>query len=353
MPALPSTEGQQWHYFQKSWHEGDALCLTQHFDQDTAYVTARIPFTPEYNFAFMQSIGGNSHARVVTIGTSKRGAPLQLIQIPAKDSLDQLRTKPCVLIYAREHPDEQDCSWVAQGAVQFLISDDSRAELIRKQLSFLVIPLLDPDGAAAATHENIISTFTSGRETPESLAYSAFFRSWVDQNKRLDLILALHNPAPVAGFHIACPMMEPSNECFQECLDFHQVLRRDLLAAGYLVRQTPWNRGLLSGRLSSFLSVNYGALIMPYEINSLSPKQQLNLAQLRQIGRVMCVSTAEYFNGKGKELLVNVDNLRRQWRQESAQFVPADILAKGNAIEIETRRSQNVLFQQAVLPAKD
>lgn len=349
-PALPNTAGQHWHYFTKAWHEGDAFCLVQHFTQDTAYVTDRVPYTPAYNEAYLKTIEHNPYVKVVLIGKSKQGRPLQLVQIPADATPEQLRAKPCVLIYAREHPDEQDSSWVAQGAIDFLISDDPQAAEVRKQVTVLVIPLLDPDGAEEGAHANIIASFVAGRETLESLQYSAFLRRWVAECNRLDMVFSLHDPPPDAAFHVCCPQMEPAKRRFDESMDFYNGFRALLVAAKFNVRHTPWGKGFLTACMSGFLSANYGTLSIPFEINSLTLKKQINLAQVRNIGKLLCMASVEYFGGRGKKLLADVDARRLNWRRETRHCVPAKLLATGNAIEIEAQREQEAIFEEAVLP---
>ena len=58
------------------------------------------------------------------------------------------------------HPNEQTGSWGLQGAVDFLLSDDPRAEQLRREAVFFIYPMLNPDGRYALT----------GRSNPEMQA---------------------------------------------------------------------------------------------------------------------------------------------------------------------------------------
>src|ERR1700690_2906251 len=103
----------------------------------------RVPRTPSCNEHFLSQLALNPVARVAEIGRSQNGRPLLIAQIgiPGAD-------KPCVLLYAQEHADEQDAGWVAQGALEYLAGSAPDAVLLRAHFTFLVIPTLDPDASA-------------------------------------------------------------------------------------------------------------------------------------------------------------------------------------------------------------
>lgn len=336
MPVLPDTLAQQWHYVSEAWHESGRLCIRHKFDRHAAYITFRVPYTPGYNEAYISSLKASPHVERIEIGRSGQGQPLEILKIPAGPPEPE-RTKPCVLMYAREHPDEQDCSWIAQGAVQFLASDDPQARDLRKRFTFLVVPLFDPDGAADGIHENIIGGFAPARVTPETLAYAAWFKRWVDDGRRLDLVIPLHNPPPGSRFHLACPMMENDPTRLKQCEKAHAQVLSTLTESGFTVRNTPWDKGTLPERLSGWLADSYGPLVLPYEVNSLTPKRQLNLAELRQIGERLAVAAGRYLSSSSAvALMTQIDVLRTARKKAFSQLTeppPAD-----DAITAELRR---------------
>jgi hypothetical protein len=67
----------------------------------------------------------------------------------------------------------------------------------------------------------------------------------------------------------------------------------------------------MSTRLCGWLSESFGALIQPYEVNSLTPRRQLNLWELRQIGKIMATSTVSYlYADSGTKLRASIDGIR-------------------------------------------
>ncbi|KAF0683559.1 Aste57867_24416 [Aphanomyces stellatus] len=60
----------------------------------------------------------------------------------------QFQNKRVVFLTARVHPAETPSSFVADGALHFLLSHDPRAHKLLKECVFKIIPMLNPDGVA-------------------------------------------------------------------------------------------------------------------------------------------------------------------------------------------------------------
>lgn len=54
--------------------------------------------------------------------------------------------RPYQVITARVHPGESNASWVMKGTLEFLVSSDPVAKLLRENFVFKIIPMLNPDG---------------------------------------------------------------------------------------------------------------------------------------------------------------------------------------------------------------
>jgi murein tripeptide amidase MpaA len=56
------------------------------------------------------------------------------------------------LINSRIHPGETNGSWVCLGIIKYLLSDDPIAVLLRKQVLFKIVPMLNVDGVVAGNY---------------------------------------------------------------------------------------------------------------------------------------------------------------------------------------------------------
>ena len=56
------------------------------------------------------------------------------------------KKRKIVIITARVHPGETPSSYVCQGLIEFLVSSHPVAKLLRENITFKIIPMLNPDG---------------------------------------------------------------------------------------------------------------------------------------------------------------------------------------------------------------
>ncbi|XP_060257568.1 cytosolic carboxypeptidase 4 isoform X7 [Ovis aries] len=90
-----------------------------------------------------QTLGGNS-CPLVTITA--------MPESDRADHLEQFRQRPYQVITARVHPGESNASWVMKGTLEFLVSSDPVARLLRENFIFKIIPMLNPDGVINGNH---------------------------------------------------------------------------------------------------------------------------------------------------------------------------------------------------------
>ncbi|NXF93711.1 CBPC4 carboxypeptidase, partial [Eubucco bourcierii] len=95
-----------------------------------------------------QTLGGN-------------GCPLLTItampESKTREDLEQFCSRPYVFLMARVHPGESNASWVMKGTLEFLVSTDPIADLLRKCFIFKIIPMLNPDGVINGNHRCSLS----------------------------------------------------------------------------------------------------------------------------------------------------------------------------------------------------
>lgn len=57
-----------------------------------------------------------------------------------------------VFITGRVHPGESPASHVIHGLITFLTSQDATARMLRKLLTWIIVPMLNPDGVVAGNY---------------------------------------------------------------------------------------------------------------------------------------------------------------------------------------------------------
>jgi murein tripeptide amidase MpaA len=63
-----------------------------------------------------------------------------------------IAVRKSVILTSRVHPGETGASFMMNGVIDFLVSDDPSAELLRNTFVFKIIPMLNPDGVIVGNY---------------------------------------------------------------------------------------------------------------------------------------------------------------------------------------------------------
>ncbi|KAE9547834.1 hypothetical protein FO519_008954 [Halicephalobus sp. NKZ332] len=96
----------------------------------------------------------------LTLSVQRRKVDLLTIT----DSPNLLDKQKIVFITARVHPGETPSSFVLQGLVEFLVSDDPRAKELREKFVFKIVPMLNPDGVYLGNYRCSLMGFDLNRQ---------------------------------------------------------------------------------------------------------------------------------------------------------------------------------------------
>ena len=112
------------------------------------YFAYCFPYTYSQLNAYLSSL--NNYKKILrmdSIGETLDNNKLYMLIITNfEDSFDTLANKKAIIFTARVHPGESSSSFVIQGLIEFLISNEPRAINLRKNYIFKIIPMLNPDG---------------------------------------------------------------------------------------------------------------------------------------------------------------------------------------------------------------
>jgi len=146
-----STDGQNWTYFTTEQWLWDAekkegtIRFTP--DSDVLWIAHQPPYTPADLDRMLQEIAKNPSARIEMIGQTAGGKKIPMVTVTDCATPDE--GKKCVWLQARQHAWESGTSFVMEGALRFITSDDPKAVELRKAMVFRFIPMCDIDGSAA------------------------------------------------------------------------------------------------------------------------------------------------------------------------------------------------------------
>jgi hypothetical protein len=162
-----------------------------------------IAHVPPYTTADFRKFSGelarSRSAGIETIGRSVEGRTIPLITITDQSAPSQ--NKKVIWLMFRQHAWEAGSSWTGEGLMRFAVSDDPRAQEIRRAAVLKILPLNDPDGVANGTVRfnrygydlNRNWDVVEPEKMPEITAERQAIVSWVNAGHPVDFFLTLHN----------------------------------------------------------------------------------------------------------------------------------------------------------------
>ena len=100
--------------------------------------------------------------------------------------------KPTIVITSRVHSGETPASIVFKGIFDFLTSDKKEAKFLRKFYTFVLIPVLNPDGVICGNYRNSVAGIDLNRQwinpdqefQPEIYYIKQMFKTFTEIERR-------------------------------------------------------------------------------------------------------------------------------------------------------------------------
>lgn len=308
MVPVYSYDNRNWKHFDKTeWIPKPAtIRLKFRLERDPVWL-ARIPvYTNTDLRKLLDSLRGHAHFRAEIAGTTVEGRPIPLLTI-TNPALPE-SGKRVIWLMARQHAWEAGTSWVAEGALRFLLSSEPAAARIRDRYIIKMIPMADPDGVARGGVRFNKNGYDLNRNwdtadaklMPEIWAERKAVLDWVDSGQRVDLFLTLHNTesadyieGPLAGG----PEMKALGQRFWKFLDERTAFYSLRGPRTALVSTTPGMKGRMSVNQGLYHDRKIAAFLMELMVDP-SPKlsRPPTVADRLEFGRlliqVMCDAVA-------------------------------------------------------------
>ncbi|OGV67596.1 MAG: hypothetical protein A2283_07485 [Lentisphaerae bacterium RIFOXYA12_FULL_48_11] len=145
-PPVISTDGKIWRHLASMSFDKvtDRASFTITPESDHVWIAHIEPYTASRLNQLLDEIRSHPDLRDDVIGKSVEGRDLHLLTIT--DPVRKETEKPVVWLMCRQHGWESGTSFVGEGAIRFLLSDEGRT--YRKRVIFKIFPMVDPDGCA-------------------------------------------------------------------------------------------------------------------------------------------------------------------------------------------------------------
>jgi hypothetical protein len=145
-PPVVSNDGKNWQHlktmtFDKATDRASFIIMPQ---SDHVWIAHVEPYTASRLNQLLGEIRGHADLKDDIIGRSVEGRDLHLLTIsgPAGKKSE----KPVLWLMCRQHAWESGTSFVGEGAIRFLLSDEGKS--YRDPVIFKIFPMIDPDGCA-------------------------------------------------------------------------------------------------------------------------------------------------------------------------------------------------------------
>nr|XP_020819087.1 cytosolic carboxypeptidase 4 [Phascolarctos cinereus] len=234
-------------------------------NEDVCYLAYHYPYTYTALMAHLDLLETSVNRKKVyfqhqVLCQTLGGNPCPLVTITAmpesnsSDHLQQLRQRPYQVIVARVHPGESNASWVMKGTLEFLVSSDPIAGLLRESFIFKIIPMLNPDGVINGNHRCSLRGEDLNRQW---LSPSAQHQPTIYHTKGLLHYLNSIGRTPV----VFC--------------DFHgHSQKKNVFFYGCSIKETLWQAGCTVD--TSIISEDVGYRTLPKILDKVAPAFAIN-----------------------------------------------------------------------------
>lgn len=124
-------------------------------DQDTCYFAHCYPYTysnlQEYLMAISKDEGKSRFCKIDILCHSLAGNIVYVLTVTNPTQCKGTERK-AVILTARVHPGETNSSWIMKGFLDYILGDSGKAQLLRDNFVFKVVPMLNPDGVIVGNH---------------------------------------------------------------------------------------------------------------------------------------------------------------------------------------------------------
>jgi len=266
-----------------------------------------IGVTPTFRRLQVIRIDDPSYKTEFTIGEIKHGTtvrfePCFIMRDPAGIPIPD--SYKVILIIAREHGSEPTSSWVVYGSICKLLEDTPEARQLRKNTTWLLLPIEDVDGSIYSCYEGLTVYFRPeeqldpryGAKLPiEVGAYMRYLRGFTNFKFPIAAAVSLHNIECNEGGHFFSPFITAIDQ------DIIRSFNRNIFSALKVKEfntDTGYGQtcGSMSSRLFGWCGLQFGSLCLMFETNDRFPAHRLTNREVQSMGQILVKQLSIFFH---------------------------------------------------------
>jgi hypothetical protein len=202
-----SYDDEHWQHFPAMDWDNQKKEATLKFrpERDRVWIAHIAPYTHSRLLRLLSEIDRAECARVEIIGQAVQRRELHMVTVTNFEKSDA--AKKTVWLQARQHAWEAGTSYVMEGALRFITSDDPRARDLRDKAVFKFTPMMDPDGCASGKVRFNANGYDVNRhwdkvdlrrkefleQMPEIWYVKKTIFGSLDAGRKIDLMVNMHN----------------------------------------------------------------------------------------------------------------------------------------------------------------
>jgi len=202
-----SYDDEHWQHFPAMDWDDEKKEATLKFrpERERIWIAHIAPYTHSRLLRLIRDIDGSDSARVEVIGQTVQRRELHLVTVTDFEKPDA--AKKTVWLQARQHAWETGTSYVMEGALKFITSEDARARELRGKVVFKFTPMMDPDGCASGKVRFNANGYDVNRHwdevdsrrkeflerMPEIWYVKKALLGYLDSGRKIDLMVNMHN----------------------------------------------------------------------------------------------------------------------------------------------------------------
>ena len=217
-----SYDDEHWQHFPAMDWDNEKKEATLKFrpERERIWIAHIAPYTHSRVLRLLSEVGRAECARVEVIGRTVQGRELHRVTVTNFEKPDT--AKKTVWLQARQHAWEAGTSYVMEGALRFIISNDPRARELRDKVVFQFTPMMDPDGCASGKVRFNANGYDVNRHwdkidlrrkeflerMPEIWYVKKAIFGYLDAGWKIDLMVNMHNEE--SGEHLDTQVDDPA-----------------------------------------------------------------------------------------------------------------------------------------------